>query len=368
MKFNVLYTAITAALITIATSCDSDNDNNDGNSTVPTPVAVESITLDRSDITLVVGETASITVHVSPDDAEYDQVIWNSSDPKTASVDNDGTVTALADGTASITAEAGGKTATCTVTVTDVTAPAQIGDYYYSDGTWSTEPDKSKTIIGIVFWTGNPTADDAVLAKDHPECTHGLVVSLDQQVSAWQTNYEAYGKTVSEWIQDNAPGFSLPITAGGIDDPIQKIVGYNNTKAIEAFNASFDNSQWPVDAVSASVTYRTAVKAPSETSDWYLPSPKELSLLCCGELTGNIVITQPVMTNVKLINAQIEKIKGAPISKNSFWSSSEAYNPQQPLSRYAAWNYYFNDDMKIPLSYSFKDWNEYARVRFVLAF
>ena len=36
----------------------------------------------------------------------------------------------------------------------------KIGDYYYSDGTWSTTLDSSKTPIGVVFYVGDPSVSD----------------------------------------------------------------------------------------------------------------------------------------------------------------------------------------------------------------
>jgi len=53
------------------------------------------------------------------------------------------------------------------------------------------------------------------------------------------------------------------------------------------------------------VAYRSEVKAPELTSDWYLPSPKELSLLYAGEISGDINIKDPVSTNAEIINGKI---------------------------------------------------------------
>lgn len=89
----------------------------------PTPdkdIAVTGITLDKATLKLEVGKTDKLTATVAPNDATDKTVSWTSSDLKTATVDG-GVVTAKAAGTATITAKAGDKTATCAVTVT---APA----------------------------------------------------------------------------------------------------------------------------------------------------------------------------------------------------------------------------------------------------
>lgn len=78
-------------------------------------VSVESVTLDNEELTLYVGDTDTLTATVTPSGAAT--VTWKSSDSKVATVSN-GKVTAVKEGTATITATAGGKSASCTVTVT----------------------------------------------------------------------------------------------------------------------------------------------------------------------------------------------------------------------------------------------------------
>ena len=81
-------------------------------------VAVESVTLNQSSLELVAGKEATLTATVKPDNATNRTVAWESNATNVATVDNNGKVTAKAEGTAIITAKAGDKTATCTVTVT----------------------------------------------------------------------------------------------------------------------------------------------------------------------------------------------------------------------------------------------------------
>ena len=81
-----------------------------------TQVEVSSVSLNTATIEMVEGETFSLVATVLPKDAEYDGVTWASSNASVASV-NSGTVTALKEGTATITASAGGKSATCSVKV-----------------------------------------------------------------------------------------------------------------------------------------------------------------------------------------------------------------------------------------------------------
>lgn len=87
---------------------------------------VRGVSLDRSALTLIEGGTAQLTATVEPIDATNKKVTWSSSAPDVAVVDASGNLTAVAEGTATITAttDDGGKTATCTVTVEHAHDPA----------------------------------------------------------------------------------------------------------------------------------------------------------------------------------------------------------------------------------------------------
>lgn len=84
-----------------------------------TTVPVTSITLNKSDLELTVGETATLVATVKPDNATNNTVTWSSHDEAVATVDKDGKVTAVGLGTAVITANAGDNdtNATCEVHV-----------------------------------------------------------------------------------------------------------------------------------------------------------------------------------------------------------------------------------------------------------
>ena len=81
------------------------------------PVAVERVTLNAATLTLSPGATGKLTATVLPENADDKTVTWSSSDTEVATVGEDGTLTAVSIGEATITARAGGKEATCAVTV-----------------------------------------------------------------------------------------------------------------------------------------------------------------------------------------------------------------------------------------------------------
>lgn len=82
---------------------------------------LKGISLDKSDITLKKGKTEKLSVIYQPEDADVPgSVSWTSSQPDVASVSENGTVTALKDGTATITATVGNFQASCIVRVQEV--------------------------------------------------------------------------------------------------------------------------------------------------------------------------------------------------------------------------------------------------------
>ena len=80
-------------------------------------IAVESIELNKTELPLKEGESEKLFAVIKPDDATDKSVAWSSSNTNVATVDQSGKVTAVKEGSASITAKAGDKQATCSVTV-----------------------------------------------------------------------------------------------------------------------------------------------------------------------------------------------------------------------------------------------------------
>ena len=86
----------------------------------PETTPVTGVTLNMQSIKFnQIDKTEQLIANITPDNATNKSVIWTSSDDSIATVDNNGLVTALANGTTIITAKTvdGGFTANCTVTV-----------------------------------------------------------------------------------------------------------------------------------------------------------------------------------------------------------------------------------------------------------
>lgn len=80
-------------------------------------VAVEEVTLNHTTVDLVEGDRLTLSATITPANATNKIVAWSSSNTAVASVDKNGEVTAVAAGTANITAKVGGKEATCIINV-----------------------------------------------------------------------------------------------------------------------------------------------------------------------------------------------------------------------------------------------------------
>lgn len=132
-------------------------------------VPVTGVTLDKTELSLLTGETGTLTATVQPDTATDKTVTWASDDQTVATVDQSGTVSAVAPGTATVTATTadGGHTARCVVTVTrpvtgvtldktelslftgnteTLTATVQPADATNRDVTWSSSDDTVATV------------------------------------------------------------------------------------------------------------------------------------------------------------------------------------------------------------------------------
>ena len=92
--------------------------------------AVESLEMSDSAITLGTGDTYTLTLNVVPGEIDTTSATWASSDESVVTVDAEGNVTAVAEGTATVTATLGKTETACEVTVSDAVyeAPAATGN------------------------------------------------------------------------------------------------------------------------------------------------------------------------------------------------------------------------------------------------
>ena len=120
-------TAVANGTATI-TATAKDGSGKSATCSVTVKTHVESVSLNKTKLTLYEGRTATLIATVTPSTATDKSVVWSSSDATVASVDQDGKVTGVKVGTAVITATTvdGAKTATCEVTVIETAKPQAV--------------------------------------------------------------------------------------------------------------------------------------------------------------------------------------------------------------------------------------------------
>ena len=296
---------------------------------------VTSFSIDPAQADMVVGDILQLKAVTVPDGIDG-EVLWSSSDESVAAVSAAGEVSAVSAGNVTVTASFKDLTAECEISVSDP-EPAKVGDFFYDDGTWSSDLREDKTCIGVVFYTGNPAVHDESLKREHPDCVNGLVIgAFADEPNYWQSAVYDCGISVGEWIRANVPSLMPPLTGTLEDDGLNRMVGFSNTQALIAFDADESNS------------------------GWYIPSVKELSLLCSGEYDGNIWNMQmPDVSNLERVNASLAKIsRHSPIIGTSYYWSSSEYSALEALGL---------DMLSGKVAYTVKDTYPW-RIRCVLAF
>ena len=162
-------TAVGAGKATITVTTEDGNKTATCAVTV-NPISVTGVTLDQSALPISVGGSAELKANVTPENATNKTVTWSSDNTAVATVDASGKVTAVAPGTATITVTTadGGKTANCTVTVTqpvnDVTLDKTTMDLFVGNGgtlTAKIQPDNAsnKTVDWTTSNAGVATVD-----------------------------------------------------------------------------------------------------------------------------------------------------------------------------------------------------------------
>lgn len=179
---------------------------------------VRGVSLDQYVLTLIEGGTAQLTATVEPIDATNKKVTWSSSAPGVATVDASGNVTAVAEGTATITAttDDGGKTATCTVTVEHAHDPA-AGWSSDASGHWHACAGCGEKLdfaahSGKVVGKRDATCTEAGYTGDSVCSICGYVVAKGVATPATGHSYQDGACTVCGAQEPAKDGDSIPAT------------------------------------------------------------------------------------------------------------------------------------------------------------
>ena len=196
------------------------------------------------------------------------------------------------------------------------TNKAKVGDYYYSDGTWSTVSNPAKQVIGRVFALSEEIS--GAINPQLGEAMHGRIVALYdvEGTFAWSTESKdtyitnfslldgksAYGELPYDGkaVTDKTLPYSMyewPVTVGE-KYALTDYSGFKNT-----YGDEMNIDLYP--AINAATSYQNTIK-------WYLPALGELARL-------GMVCAVGLLPNVEL-------------SGQTYWSSTES-------GSYSAWVY-----------------------------
>ncbi|ATW24908.1 Ig-like domain-containing protein [Candidatus Formimonas warabiya] len=212
---------------TITVSEQSNSGGNSGNDSES--ISVSKIVLSKSELTLAVGKERTLTATVSPSNADDRDVSWKSSDAGIAKVDQDGVVKGIKEGSATITATAGGRSATCKVTVVDADVAVNGVKLNDSNLTLSkgntyqlkaaVSPDTATNTT--VFWSSDAPG---VVSVD----TEGLVSAknIGSAVISVMTEDGSFTARCQITVSDTAPSFS-DIANNWAKKDIESMIGLN---------------------------------------------------------------------------------------------------------------------------------------------
>lgn len=227
---------------------------------------------------------------------------------------------------------------------------AEVGDYLTTDGklidgdAGSMLPDEIKAqIAAVVFWTPKqPTSegrhtpaslkDDLIMHADYPNCTHGLAVALKDatyngsESMVWQNLFESVATTFQSgenFSHDSKENFKSIASGSGEYDPINYILGYQNTVVLRAYNTYCQNNKsgYIVQPVAAIGNFAKDYPAPTNSTDWFLPSPKELHILCYKDVDN--IYNNSGVENYNIVNSSLTAAGGDGLNENRYWSSGE---------------------------------------------
>ncbi|MBQ2509899.1 MAG: Ig-like domain-containing protein, partial [Erysipelotrichaceae bacterium] len=208
----------------------------EGTAPEPTdPILVASVSLDRESAALEEGKTIQLTAEVLPENADDKSLTWASDDEDVATVDQSGLVTAVAEGTATITVttnDGSDLSAACTVTVTkadtpvDPEEPEEIEEGLITD--LSQLKDGSKVVI---YNQNNDLAMTSETYRDWYLLGSAVTIEDDKVVSPadnliWEVTVNDNGtytfkqgdKTVGTWLSGTYVELTSNASQSGLDN------------------------------------------------------------------------------------------------------------------------------------------------------
>lgn len=173
-------------------------------------VPANKLNLSLKTVNLEVGDTVTLKATVDPENTT-DQLAWSSSNNTVATVDENGKVTAVGAGKATITAKAGNQTATCEVTVYEV-------DSNISAPTIDTSKPVDSVTVGINDEESQKNISDTLTSIVDNIANEKEVTSVNQETAKKIKQAIDDGKVVSTEVQVK------PVETSQVDAQDKKVI------------------------------------------------------------------------------------------------------------------------------------------------
>ncbi len=238
MKNFIYVFAITVPLMILIISCKTK---------------ITEVQLNKTELTLKIGETGSLVAMVLPEDASNKAVSWNSSNSTVVEVDNNGKITAKAVGIAIITVTTtdDNKTANCTVTViyAEKIEPYEgLEMVFVEGGTFYSSTQKTASSFYIAKYLVTQK-----LWKDVMGVSPQLDYGEGDNYPIYLVNYFDILNFIGKLNSVTGKDFRLATSSeweyaakGGIKSRGYKYSGSNNIDDVAWYNGNSNNSTHPV--------------------------------------------------------------------------------------------------------------------------
>lgn len=220
---------------------------------VVTP-AVEALYLSDDAVTLGTADDVTLTLYAEPEEVDVSAAVWTSSDESIATVDEEGTVTAVAEGEATVTANLGGMEAVCEVTVSDKTSAGSSSSGSDSSGASADSSAPVSTDYGAIPFN---------LAAGTMEWWH--IDSTDDAYWATLNNINAYRAAVGVAPLSVDAGLSQIAYTRTLDMVRSGVMSHDGYQTPEIIAQNYNSAQSVVDAWAASPGHYAAMTDPSYT-------------------------------------------------------------------------------------------------------
>lgn len=305
-------------------------------------VTVNSITLSSTNVSLEVGEELTLQATFSPAEAEEGTVVWSSSDDNVASVSQEGKISALTPGEATISVATGDVKAECEVTVTKkiinvetITLSATNvtlapGDETVLQATFTPEDADLSSVVWSSSAEGVATVSQegrvnaiaegqATITVTAGEVKAECIVTVEIPAKEWAVgDYYEVGsvKGVVVWVDESKTHgkiisldetVSLWSTNDGITGAQSETDGKANTDKVKDLNAGF----------TAFPSFKWCVE---HGEGWYFPAISEVKCF----LSAEPLVKQTLAEN------------GGTAIGSYYWSSTESENEPETS---ALWGY-----------------------------